>query len=160
MVTALLNFENISVFTFLCSREKFSAQLKRTSFRNNCKMPRKKIATCDFDREKRNFRQSQLCLKFRIHCSLFVNPDWPTFSIWGRKCSSSRPCCVSQENTCNLRNNVRQRVCLPVFCRCKLFPDCRNPRTGKLHKLPSFWNRRKYWLMFSTWFFPFVCMVI
>ena len=40
---ASLTCENISVFAFLCSREKFSAQIKRPPFRNNCKLPRKKI---------------------------------------------------------------------------------------------------------------------
>ena len=139
MVIASLNSENIYVFAFLCSRENILAQSKGLFLRNNLKMPRKMIATCDLNKEKRNFRQPQWSyLKFRIHCSLFVNPDWPTFSIWDRKCLSLQPCCISRANICNLQNNVRQRECFAVFCRCKLFPGCRNPRTGKLHKLPSF----------------------
>ena len=37
MVIASLSLENISVFGFLFSREKFSAQTKRPPFRSNCK---------------------------------------------------------------------------------------------------------------------------
>jgi hypothetical protein len=54
MVIASLTRENISVFALLCSREKISAQSKRLPFRNNCKMLREKIATCDFAEEIKN----------------------------------------------------------------------------------------------------------
>ena len=48
MVLASLNCESISVFNFLCNREKFSAQPKGLFLRIKRKMPRKKIATGDF----------------------------------------------------------------------------------------------------------------
>ena len=151
--TLIIRITAISVFAFLYNREKFSAQSKGLFLRTNCKMRWKKISTCDFfsrEIKKRKFRQFQLCLKFRIHCSLSVNPDWPIFSIWDRSCSSLRPCCISRENICNLRNNARQQVCFAVFCHYSRFHGCRDPRIDRLHKLSSCWNRWKYWLMFLT----------
>jgi hypothetical protein len=48
MVIASLVCENISVFGFLCSREKFSAQSKGLFLRNKHKMPRKIVAPATF----------------------------------------------------------------------------------------------------------------
>ena len=48
MLSASLTRENISVFAFFIQQRKFSTQPKGLFLRNNCKMPRKKIATCDF----------------------------------------------------------------------------------------------------------------
>ena len=42
------NCENISVLSLLCNREKFSAQTTGLLFRNNHKMPRKKMKTATF----------------------------------------------------------------------------------------------------------------
>ena len=42
------NCENISVLSLLCNREKFSAQTTGLLFRNNHKMPRKKMKNATF----------------------------------------------------------------------------------------------------------------
>jgi hypothetical protein len=48
MVTALLNCENISIFSIFENREKFSAQPKGLFLRNKRKMPRKIVAPATF----------------------------------------------------------------------------------------------------------------
>ena len=81
MVIVSLICESISVFAFLCSRENFSAQSKGLFLRNNYKMPRQKMTTCDFYKKRHKDRefQSQKSkskssfgneVEFLINCSL------------------------------------------------------------------------------------------
>ena len=55
MVGFLSDCKNISVFSLYGNREKFSAQTTGLLFRNNHKMPRKKMLTCDlFKKDVKN----------------------------------------------------------------------------------------------------------
>ena len=69
MVGFVSNYKNISVFSLYGNREKFSAQTTGLLFRNNHKMPRKKMKTATFTNKKRKFNKTpRKCLNFRIRC--------------------------------------------------------------------------------------------
>ena len=83
MVGFVPNCENISVLSFLCNREKFSAQTTGLLFRNNHKMPRKKMKTATFRfylKWKNGISAGpNSCLKFRIPCIyIFICEESPS----------------------------------------------------------------------------------
>ena len=73
MLFASLICKNISVFAFLCGREKFSAQLKGLFFRNKCKMPRKIVAQATFVLKIKNEISAELKVVFKFHIFIIIN---------------------------------------------------------------------------------------
>ena len=102
MVIASLSRENISIFSIFENREKFSTQSKGLFLRNNCKMPRKKIPTCDFYKKRHKDRefQSQKSkskssfgneVEFLINCSLAFCMTFVKFGSNSRVCFNNKP---------------------------------------------------------------------
>ena len=81
MVIASSNCENISVFAFLCSREKFSAQPKGLLLRNKRNMPRKIAAPATFSQKGykgRRFECHHIFLKdAEVEGSVLLPPTFP-----------------------------------------------------------------------------------